>query len=367
LTNPLSASLAEALRLTRGGNPLEATRRIRAALGGTVATSADDIIELTALPRDANAHPRTTAEPRDTTAKPRARAKPAKLGHGRDFGPGQFLEGRHQSASGSLAYRLYLPRDVRPGMPLVVMLHGCTQSPDDFAIGTGMNRLAEDEGFIVLYPGQDRAANAQRCWNWFRPEDQRRDIGEPALIAGCTRAIAAEHRADTGRVFVAGLSAGGAAAAVMAAAYPDLYAAVGIHSGLACGSASDMPSAFRAMRQGGRAAAPADRFVPLISFHGDKDQTVAHANGRQIVEAAADAAGQSLTRHEERGESAPGRSYTRTRFTDASGRALIEEWTLHGGGHAWSGGDAGGAYTDPHGPDASRAMLRFFLNRGAGA
>ncbi|MDT7934957.1 MAG: PHB depolymerase family esterase [Sphingomonadaceae bacterium] len=366
MSTALSASFAEALRLTRAGDPLAATRRIQAALGGIGTPAPGAVIELTALPCDPAAQPRTTAKAPEKPEKSRARAKPAKRGN-RDFGPGQFLEGRYQGAAGSLAYRLYLPRELRPGMPLLVMLHGCTQSPEDFAIGTGMNRLAEEHGCIVLYPGQDRAANPQRCWNWFRPEDQRRDAGEPALIAGCTRAAAAEHHADTARVFVAGLSAGGAAAAVMAAAYPDVYAAVGIHSGLACGSASDLPSALRAMQHGGRPVAPTGRFVPVITFHGDRDQTVAHANSRQIVDAAAEAAGQPLTRREERGRSAPGRSYTRTRFTDESGRALIEEWTLHGGGHAWSGGGADGSYNDPEGPDASRAMLCFFLNRGAGA
>ncbi|MBC7986211.1 MAG: PHB depolymerase family esterase, partial [Sphingomonadaceae bacterium] len=187
-------------------------------------------------------------------------------------------------------------------MPLVVMLHGCTQSADDFARGTGMNRLADELGFIVAYPAQSASANAQKCWNWFRPGDQRRDQGEPALIAAVTREIIAERRIDPARVYIAGLSAGGAAAAVMGDAYPDLYAAVGIHSGLACGAARDLPSALMAMKNGG-AAAPGRhaRFTPVITFHGDRDATVHEANSRRIIAMASAAAGAPLTSKVDKG------------------------------------------------------------------
>ena len=228
-----------------------------------------------------------------------------------------------------------------------------------------MNALAEAQGFLVVYPAQSPSANAQKCWNWFSPHDQQRDRGEPALIAGITRQILREHAADPRRVYVAGLSAGGAAAAIMAQAYPDLYAAAGVHSGLACGAARDMPSALAAMRQGA-ATAPArpgpranQRSVPLIVFHADGDQTVHPRNAEQVI--AQSAATGGLRSETQRGQVPGGHAYSRRVFTDAAGQAVMEQWVVHGGGHAWSGGSAAGSYTDPRGPDASREMLRFFL------
>jgi poly(hydroxyalkanoate) depolymerase family esterase len=248
-------------------------------------------------------------------------------------------------------------------MPLIVMLHGCTQAPDDFAAGTGMNRLAQVHGCLVAYPGQTRSANAQKCWNWFKPTDQLRDQGEPAVIAGITREIMAAHPVDARRVYVAGLSAGGAAAAIMAAAYPDLYAAVGVHSGLPCGAARDMPSAFAAMRDGGpmAPAAPsgANRTVPTIVFHADKDGTVHPRNADQII--AQSASGTRLRPVVTRGQVPGGRAYTRSVYADTDGHPVLEQWLVHGGGHAWSGGNPAGSCTDPLGPDASGEMLRFFL------
>ncbi|WP_207477926.1 extracellular catalytic domain type 1 short-chain-length polyhydroxyalkanoate depolymerase [Arenibaculum pallidiluteum] len=281
----------------------------------------------------------------------------------------QFLARSFVSEAGSRDYRLYVPAARSGGpMPLVVMLHGCKQSPEDFAAGTRMNVLAEEFGFLVAYPGQSSKANASKCWNWFSPADQQRGRGEPALIAGIVREIMAGHPVDPGRVYVTGLSAGGAQAAVMASAYPDLFAAVGVHSGLACGAARDVPSAFAAMRSGAPGAVPdardGARLVPTIVFHGDRDATVHPSNGDAVMaqfRAGGNGAAAGLRREVESGQAPGGRAYSRESFADASGRVLFEQWTVHGAGHAWSGGSPQGSYTDPQGPDASREMLRFFL------
>jgi poly(hydroxyalkanoate) depolymerase family esterase len=276
--------------------------------------------------------------------------------------PGRFETRSFAGAGGARDYKLYIPANLPQGRrPLVVMLHGCTQSPDDFAAGTRMNELAEAEGFLVAYPEQSRAANAQKCWNWFNVADQQRETGEAALIAGIARAIIADGAVDSSRVYVAGLSAGGAAAAIMANTYPDLFAAAGVQSGLACGAARDMPSAFAAMKKGGRGAVPPKTRapVPTIVFHGDRDATVHPVNGDSVSAPAAPAGATAL--HETRGQSEGGMDYTRTVHRDTDGRPVLEQWQVHGLAHAWSGGSAEGSYTEPKGPDASREMLRFFL------
>ncbi len=278
---------------------------------------------------------------------------------------GRFESRTFAAAAGTRPYKLYIPSGYRgQAVPLIVMLHGCTQSPDDFAAGTRMNAVAEAYTCLVAYPGQTQAANAQKCWNWFNSADQHRDQGEPALIAGITRQVMHDFAVDPGRVFVAGLSAGGAQAAIMGNAYPDLYAAIGVHSGLACGAARDMPSAFAAMGAGSGARVPhtAAALVPTIVFHGDRDRTVHPLNGDHVI--AQFKGGARLATTVERGQSADGVAYTRTVQTTDDGRPVLEQWAIHGAGHAWSGGSSDGSYTDPKGPDASREMMRFFLAQG---
>jgi poly(hydroxyalkanoate) depolymerase family esterase len=274
-----------------------------------------------------------------------------------------FEERVFANAAGSRNYKLFVPSGIDgKAVPLVVMLHGCTQSPDDFAAGTRMNVVAEKQKFLVAYPAQSRTANFSKCWNWFRVDDQQRGKGEPSLIAGITREIMQDFPVRPGQVYIAGLSAGGAAAAVMGSAYPELYAAIGVHSGLACGAAHDMPSAMAAMRQGGTVSHIAgSRVVPTIVFHGDQDKTVNVVNSDQVIAQAKGAA--MLRRSVVEGDAPGGVRYTRTVQSDDAGRPLLEEWVLHGAGHAWSGGDTAGTYTDPRGPDASREMLRFFLQQ----
>ena len=269
---------------------------------------------------------------------------------------GQFLARSFSNEAGTRPYKLFVPSSYAGHpMPLVVMLHGCTQSPEDFAAGTGMNRAAEAEGFLVVYPGQTASANAQKCWNWFDPADQSRGRGEPSLIAGITREVMANYAVDPARVYVAGLSAGGAAAAIMAETYPELYAAAGVHSGLACGAARDLNSALAAMR-GGAAGRPGGghRTVPTIVFHGDRDTVVSPRNADAVV--AQVAAG----REEVRRAGEAGHPFECTVRRDEAGRVVTEQWTVNGGGHAWFGGSAAGSYTDPRGPDATAEMLRFF-------
>ena len=377
MLNKLPNGLSGAVKLIGAGRLTDATAAIQRLLGGVAQVPDGADLKTRGAPLTING----LAEPVGTRTSRRTRER------SRDF-PGtvklrdlvrprvrvpsaptvvpdgaQFLAGSFTNCAGSRPYKVYVPSGYRVGheVPLVVMLHGCTQSPDDFAVGTRMNEIAEERNFLVVYPGQVGSANTQRCWNWFNRGDQRRDEGEPSLIAGITRKVMAEYAFDPKRVFVAGLSAGGAAAAIMGMSYPDLYAAIGVHSGLACGAAHDVPSAFSAMRQGAAGAVSGQRrtLIPTIVFHGDRDKTVNPRNGDAV---AAQSVGDALlgTRVED-GQVPDGHSYTRTVRTDASGRVVVEQWVLHGAPHAWSGGSPEGSYTDPQGPDASREMIRFLV------
>ena len=280
---------------------------------------------------------------------------------------GRFLQHSFTNSAGTRDYKLYIPAsyssESTEPVPALVMLHGCTQSPDDFAAGTRMNSLAEEHGFLVIYPAQAANANGSRCWNWFRPEDQRRDLGEPSIIAGITREVVSTHRVDARRVFVAGMSAGASMALILGEMYPELYAAVGVHSGPSYWSAHDVPSAFAAM-QGGAKPSQASSSTRTIVFHGDDDRVVNASNADAIVERVTSAPGPQLVRGSDQAGTAPGgRRYRRTDYVDPACQAVVEHWVVHGSGHAWSGGSPSGSFTDPTGPDASAEMLRFFLSQ----
>jgi poly(hydroxyalkanoate) depolymerase family esterase len=277
--------------------------------------------------------------------------------------PGSWLEGSYANSAGQRDYRLYVPSGYHAGQPvgLLTMLHGGTQTAEDFAAGTRMNELAERHTFLAVYPEQSATANPMRYWNWFQPAHQHRGTGEPSLIAGLTSHVMGEYSLDATRVYVAGFSAGAAMAAVMAACYPDVYAAVGVHSGLAYGVAKDVASAFKAMKQGAPASGRAGAgTVPLIVFHGDADPTVDDVNAKGLVEGRLRVADGRYQPRTTRDQVSGGREYTRAVFSDGEGIPVVEQWTVHGGGHAWAGGSPLGSYTDPLGPDASTELVRFF-------
>lgn len=281
----------------------------------------------------------------------------------------QFIDATYSNHAGSRHYKLYVPAcyDGQP-LPLVVMLHGCTQDPDDFAAGTQMNATAEAQRCLVLYPQQDQRANSSKCWNWFNVADQRRDQGEPSILAGMTREVMTRFQIDHRQVYVAGLSAGGAMAAIMGTLYPDLYAGVAVHSGLPYGAASDLPSALAAMRSGvtnprsgkHHHGDTAFKGIPVIVFHGDADHTVNMRNGEQVLAATAPTTARPEVPVRSSGHAANGLSYTRTVHTDARAKPVAEHWLIHGFGHAWAGGSHEGSYTDGRGPDATAEMMRFF-------
>lgn len=277
--------------------------------------------------------------------------------------PESFVAGSYANSDGSRRYKLFIPSgDARKPLPLLVMLHGCQQDPDDFALGTRMNAIAAEQRIFVLYPEQSEAANQTRCWNWFDAAHQRRDRGEPSIIAGMTRQVIDSYNIDARRVYIAGMSAGGAMAAIVAATYPDLYAAVGIHSGVPYGAAQNFMAAITAMKAGAAGPRLPSESIPLIVFHGDRDLVVNSHNGEQLISqwlggTDPDRRHDTSTAQADEGN---GRAFTRTLYRDGAGNVLAEKWLVHDAGHAWSGGGSAGSFADSSGPDASREMLRFF-------
>jgi len=441
MSDQMQGGMAEAMRLMQEGVLAEATAVIQRALGSSsletgfapvaspdAPSGADEPLDVEINVVDEDPHPRAASRPaagRGPAAAPRPAASPRLFGSvpltmpdslsltmpesmpltlpgglpglpgtlprptedetDPDVVPtgGRFVERSYTNQAGTRSYKLYIPSGyIGQEVPLVVMLHGCTQSPNDIAAGTHMNTLAEEHIFLVAYPAQAQGANMNKCWNWFKASDQQRGQGEPSLVAGITRQIIDGYNVADGRVYVAGMSAGGAMAAIMGEAYPDLYAAVGVHSGLAPGAARDMPSAFAAMRQGGPATPRRDiptatasgrsaRIVPAIVFHGDRDTTVYPRNADYLLEhyrvaktagagSKGETSGSTPRGTVRQGQVPGGHAYTRATYRDASGRAIVERWTVHGLEHAWSGGSSSGSYTDPKGPDASAEMMRFF-------
>ncbi len=326
-----------------------------------------------AAPSPGDAHPRQAdADVIDVEAKEIPSPRPTDAEVAREArqpsaGTGQFMAFSYANNRGQRDYKLYVPAGYTgQPLPLVVMLHGCKQNPDDFARGTRMNELAEQQGFLVLYPAQAARANGGNCWNWFSRAEQERDGEEPSLIAGMVGQVAASYAVDRSRVFAAGLSAGAAMATIVGARYPEVFKAVAVHAGLPLGAANDVASAFGAMRGGSRSPLQAvGQAVPTIVFHGDADTTVAAVNGRRVVEQSVNAfdaaSAQPLHVQVAAPQRVGGRECTVTCYVDDAGRARVEAWTVGGAGHAWFGGSAQGSYTDTQGPDASREMLRFFL------
>lgn len=359
MNDDFATAMRRSFDQTRAGNPFEATRTIQAALAGKADTPTEDAPSPEASPR------------RSRPTSPRRRlsqviADLSRRPAGLDARPGgttpeptvpdgaRFERRHHAGPHGSRDYRLFHPSETdAPVRGVILMLHGCTQSPEDFAVGTRMNDHAERHGLILAYPEQAQAHNVSRCWNWFRPADRSRTGGEAALLADLAASVAREHGLPPGRVFVAGLSAGGAMAAILAQTHPEVFAAAGVHSGLAPGSASDVISAFAAMR--GDPAPDAEPLnAPAIIFQGSADTTVAPVNAGRLAGPLAEGVA--------RRGAGRGRRHDVLKARNAAGRP-VEVWRIEGAGHAWAGGHAEGSYTDPEGPDASAEMVRFFLEQ----
>ncbi|MGB9991978.1 extracellular catalytic domain type 1 short-chain-length polyhydroxyalkanoate depolymerase [Massilia sp. SM-13] len=366
------AGIQLAARKIMAEGPLEATKAIQRALAGAVD-------EAPAPPmKDLNPPPPGSRKvrkppfsmpgvelPGGLMPEP-ARRKPPRTPAAPLPAGARFLAAAYRGAEGSRSYKLYVPASYQgQAMPLVVMLHGCTQDPDDFAAGTRMNQLAERDGFLVLYPAQSRKANHSLCWNWFQPDALQTGRGEAAIIAGMVASVMDDYAVQADHISIAGLSAGGAMALAVATLHPETFRCVGVHSGLPFGAAHDLPSALQAMQSGSATGTRPLTLPRLIVFHGDKDKTVHPANSAHILDsrtASEPHAKAEITK----GKAQGGRRYTCTTHRRLNGEVFAEQWEIHGAGHAWAGGNPQGSFTDVTGPDASSEMLRFFGIAAAG-
>ena len=287
----------------------------------------------------------------------------------RAFAAGQFVA----DSFGGRDYKLYVPSSYSgQPLPLVLMLHGCTQDPDQFATGTKMNDVAEAHGFFALYPDEPASAQALKCWQWFDPAHQMRGSGEPAELVALVDHVAEKYAVDGTRTYAAGLSAGAAMTVVLGATYPDRFSAIGVAAGLEYAAATSLASASTAQLDGGpdpaaqgklaaMAMAGGARPVRVLVFHGTSDAIVAPVNGDQVATQWRDTdallgAPVPMSADSTTMDTIPGgRSYTTTRWGQ-----WVQKVAVDGMGHAWSGGDASGSYTDPEGPNASELAWQFF-------
>ncbi|MCW3066878.1 MAG: hypothetical protein JWN32_4050 [Solirubrobacterales bacterium] len=298
-------------------------------------------------------------------------------------GTGALTSGDYTGAAGNQHYELYIPSTYKAGtaVPLVVALHGCTQTADQFRLLSRWDTLAEAKGFIVVFPQQDPNANQLKCWDFYQDGSMHRSAGEPARIAAVTSMIEQKYSVDPHRVYAAGLSAGGAMASVMAATYPDLFAAIGIGSGCeyaataTCAgykSADPAQAAQQAYKEMGAHAHP----MPFIAFEGDADTTVPPVNADQLVQqwlttddladdGTLNGSVPSAPANTTQGQVQGGRSYTIRTYGNHNHAELAQYWTVHGMNHAWSGGNPSQSYADPSGPDETAAMYAFFASHPA--
>ena len=304
---------------------------------------------------------------------------------------GTWQQYTYNGSAGSRPYFVYTPANYQVGtpVPLIVMLHGCTQTPANFAAATGMNQLADQKQFIVVYPQQTSTYNLSECWNWFDSADQARGSGEPAIISGIAQIVeqnTSQWTINVKHVYVVGFSAGAAMSVIMGATYPDIFAAIGVNSGLEYQAATSMSGAFIAMSQGGpnpaqqgqvayNAMGSTARVVPTIVFHGTSDYTVFPINGDQVVQqwiqtnslASNNTYNVSFSSPTSttQGQVSGGHTYSVYTWNDSNKNEVQEYWKVNGMGHDWSGGSNGGSFTDPQGPNASLAMYNFFMNHPA--
>lgn len=367
MTTQKPLNMAEITRLMRAGQLSEATQAIQANLGGASLPTAS--LPTGGLP---------TGGPPDGAAMPATKGagfagglmdalRKGGLAGGTTAPPLTLPDGAswtsrtHQAAGETRDLRLYVPASLADGQApagLLLLLHGCTQDPDDFARGTGIFEAAEQNRIIVVAPEQSARSNMNRCWNWFETRHGARDSGEAAFLTDLTRTIAHEFAVPPDLRFAAGLSAGGAMAVTLGSVFADDFGAVACHSGLPNGAAGDMSGAFQAMSQGGSDSA-AGVGCRLFVLHGSTDTTVSPRNADAVVR-------QALRRQtglvQRRADSRMAdRAVRITRYRDTEGALRVQEWRINGLGHAWSGGAAEGSHTAP-GPSATQAMMAFFLN-----